>query len=354
MIEKILVIEDNAEMRENICEILGMSGYTVVDAENGKVGVELALSEKPNLILCDIMMPQLDGYSVLNRLSREESTAAIPFIFLTAKADRSDMRKAMDLGADDYITKPFDDLDLISAVKSRLDKARRVNGASSKEPLSGMDDLLNEVKGLSDISKVSDGSITKKYKKKELIFAEGDDAMGVYFLKSGKVKVYMSHEIGKDLIIQLVHENEFFGFLPLLQHGKHSASAEVLEDAEIVFFPKSDFYKLIDGSFDVLKEVVALLSNKVKEEQERLMKLAYSSVRKRTAEALLHLKERYEKDNNKPFTMAIARDDLARIVGTATESLIRTLSDFKQEGLITIDGSRITIVEELKLLHLRG
>jgi len=354
MSEKILVIEDNTEMRENICEILGMSGYTVFDAENGKVGVELALSELPNLILCDIMMPQLDGYSVLNRLSKEESTAAIPFIFLTAKADRSDMRKAMDLGADDYITKPFDDLDLISAGKSRLDKARRVSAASAKEPLHGMEYLLNEVKGLSDITKVSDSAITKKYKKKELIFAEGDDAMGVYFLKFGKVKIYMSHEIGKDLIIQLVHENEFFGFLPLLQHGKHSASAEVLEDAEIVFYPKADFYKLMDGSYDVLKEVVSLLSNKVKEEQERLMKLAYSSVRKRTAEALLHLKERYEKDLNKPFTMAIARDDLARMVGTATESLIRTLSDFKQEGLITIDGSRITIVEELKLLNLRG
>ena len=354
MTEKILVIEDNAEMRENICEILSMSGYLLFDAENGKDGVEIALAELPNLILCDIMMPQLDGYSVLNRLSREETTASIPFIFLTAKADRSNMRKAMDLGADDYITKPFDDLDLISAVRSRLDKTIRVRAVVSKAPLHGLEHLLNEVKGLSDITKVSDSAITKKYKRKELIFGEGDDAMGVYFLKSGKVKIYMSHEIGKDLIIQLVHDNEFFGFLPLLQQGKHSASAEVLEDAEIVFYPKSDFFKLIDGSYDVLKEVVSLLSNKVKEEQERLMKLAYSSVRKRTAEALLHLKERYEKDQSKPFTMAIARDDLARMVGTATESLIRTLSDFKQEGLITIDGSRITIVEELKLLNLRG
>jgi CRP-like cAMP-binding protein len=354
MSEKILVIEDNTDMRENICEILTMSGYTVIDAENGKIGVELALSELPSIILCDIMMPHLDGYSVLNRLSHEVSTASIPFVFLTAKADRSDMRKAMDLGADDYITKPFDDLDLISAVRSRLDKAKRVGAASSKQPLQGMDHLLNEVRGLSDISKVSEGSTTKKYKKKEIIFSEGDDAMGVYFLKSGKVKVFMSHEIGKDLIIQLVHENEFFGFLPLLQQGEHSSSAEVLEDAEIVFYSKSDFFKLINGSFDVLKEVVSLLSNKVKEEQERLMRLAYSSVRKRTAEALLHLKERYEKDQSKPFTMAIARDDLARIVGTATESLIRTLSDFKQEGLITIDGSRITIVEVQKLVNLRG
>jgi DNA-binding response OmpR family regulator len=179
MTEKILVIEDNAEMRENICEILSMSGYLLFDAENGKEGVEIALAEVPNLILCDIMMPQLDGYSVLNRLSREETTSSIPFIFLTAKADRSDMRKAMDLGADDYITKPFDNLDLINAVRSRLDKARRVSEASNKAPLHGMELLLKEVHGLSDITKMSDSSITKKYKKKEFIFADGDDAMAI-------------------------------------------------------------------------------------------------------------------------------------------------------------------------------
>ena len=129
MSEKILVIEDNSEMRENICEILGMSGYTVIDAENGKVGVEIALAELPNLILCDIMMPQLDGYSVLHRLSREESTASIPFIFLTAKADRSDMRKAMDLGADDYITKPIKPRALLSRIQAML---RRGSKKSSK------------------------------------------------------------------------------------------------------------------------------------------------------------------------------------------------------------------------------
>jgi len=352
MKEKILVIEDNAEMRENIVEILTIAGYDVRDAENGKVGVDAALAERPDLILCDIMMPQLDGYSVLNRLTQDEKTSGVPFIFLTAKADRSDMRKAMDLGADDYITKPFDDLDLLSAVKSRLEKAQRIR-STSREPLTGMNQLLAEVKGLSDLTKISEHATSKKYKKKETVFLEGDDALGLYFLKSGKVKVYKSHEIGKDLILYLVHENEFFGFLPLLQHEPHSASAEVLEDAEIVFFPKADFNKMVDGSFDVLKEVVDLLSNRVKTEQERLMNLAYSSVRKRTAEALLHLKQRYDKGEEQ-FSMAIARDDLARIVGTATESLIRTLSDFKQEGLISIDGSRITIINEHKLNHLRG
>jgi len=352
MNEKILVIEDNAEMRDNICEILAIAGYDVSQSENGKLGVEEALKNKPDLILCDIMMPQLDGYSVLNRLSQSESLVGVPFIFLTAKADRSDMRKAMDSGADDYITKPFDDLDLLNAVKSRLEKAKRVKGIS-KEPLTGLQQLMAEVKGLIDIEKVSEHAQHKKFKKKETVFSEGDDALGLYFLKSGKVKVFKSHEIGKDFIIHLVHENEFFGYLPLLTMESHTASAEVLEDAEIIFFPKSEFYQLLNGSVEVMKEVIALLSNRVRDEQERLMNLAYSSVRKRTAEALLLLKQRYTKGEEN-FSIAIARDDLARIVGTATESLIRTLSDFKQENLIRIDGSRITIISDHKLNHLRG
>jgi CRP-like cAMP-binding protein/CheY-like chemotaxis protein len=350
--EKILVIEDNADMRDNICEILTLAGYHVISAENGRIGVEKVTTEKPNLILCDIMMPGLDGYSVLHRISMDPQAALTPFVFLTAKADRSDMRKAMDLGADDYITKPFDDLDLLNAVKSRLDKSRKIK-AISGEPLQGVEDLMREVNQIEDITKISGRASVKKYKKKEVVFSEGDDAIGLYFLKSGKVKVFKSHEVGKDFITQLVNSHEFFGFLPLLQHTRHTSSAEVLEDAEIVFFTKDDFNKLIYGNAQVLSQFVQLLSNRVSEAQERLMNLAYSSVRKRTAEALLLLKQRYSEEEER-FSMSIARDDLARIVGTATESLIRTLGDFKQEGLILIEGSTITILDEYKLQHLRG
>jgi DNA-binding response OmpR family regulator len=107
MAKKILVIEDNSEVRENLEEILELSGYEVVVAEDGKVGVDKAISEKPDLILCDVMMPRLDGFGVLNILSKRSQTADIPFIFLTAKTEKSDFRRGMNLGADDYITKPF-------------------------------------------------------------------------------------------------------------------------------------------------------------------------------------------------------------------------------------------------------
>lgn len=118
----ILLIEDNDDIRNNTAEILELSNYNVIAAENGKTGVEKAIEHTPDLIICDIMMPVLDGYGVLHALHRNETTKNIPFIFLTAKTERSDLRKGMELGADDYITKPFTGTELLNAVDGRLKK----------------------------------------------------------------------------------------------------------------------------------------------------------------------------------------------------------------------------------------
>src|SRR5680860_53043 len=114
--KKILLIEDNVDVRENTAEILELSNYEVVVAENGKVGVEKALSHLPDLIICDIMMPVLDGYGVLHALRKNETLQNTPFIFLTAKTERGDFRKGMEQGADDYLTKPFSGTELLNAV----------------------------------------------------------------------------------------------------------------------------------------------------------------------------------------------------------------------------------------------
>lgn len=118
----ILIIEDNIEMRENISDILQLGNYEVLTAQNGKNGVDLARKNRPDLILCDIMMPELDGYGVLHVLSKHPETSCIPFIFLTAKAEKSDFRKGMHMGADDYIVKPFDGMELLKAIEVRLMK----------------------------------------------------------------------------------------------------------------------------------------------------------------------------------------------------------------------------------------
>lgn len=123
--KKILVIEDEPEMRRNITTILRLEKFQSVSAENGRVGVELAKQEKPDLILCDVMMPELDGYGVLQALRRDASTVAIPFIFLTAKGEREDLRSGMDLGADDYLTKPVPKAELLKAITARLQRSEQ-------------------------------------------------------------------------------------------------------------------------------------------------------------------------------------------------------------------------------------
>src|SRR5881227_1670750 len=120
--KKILLIEDNDDIRDNTAEILELSNYKVIVAENGKVGVEKAIMHTPDLIICDIMMPVLDGYGVLHALQRNDALKHTPFIFLTAKTERGDFRKGMELGADDYITKPFDGTELLNTVDRRIKK----------------------------------------------------------------------------------------------------------------------------------------------------------------------------------------------------------------------------------------
>ena len=130
---KILVIEDELSVRENILARLEAEGFETVNAENGLNGVELARSHKPDLIICDVMMPEMDGYGVLSMLRQNPVTATIPFIFLTAKADKVDLRQGMEMGADDYLTKPFTRTQLLGAIAARLQKQAVVTQQSEKK-----------------------------------------------------------------------------------------------------------------------------------------------------------------------------------------------------------------------------
>ena len=133
--KKILLIEDNPQIRENTAEILELAGYQVLTAKNGKEGVELAVHNKPDLVICDIMMPVLDGYGTLHMLNKNPDTAAIPFIFLTAKAERSDFRKGMEMGADDYVTKPYSSRELIARIKAVLRRGLTDDGSIQDQDL---------------------------------------------------------------------------------------------------------------------------------------------------------------------------------------------------------------------------
>lgn len=351
--KKILLIEDNPDIRENTAEILSLAQYTVFTAENGKDGVQLALKELPDLIICDIMMPVLDGYGVLHLLSKNETTAGIPFIFLTAKADRNDIRKGMSMGADDYLTKPFNDQELLSAIETRLNKNELLKKQFAKN-VDGIYEFLNEAKSFDSLKQLSETRDLRLYKKKDIIFNEGMYPKGVYFIHKGKIKIFQKNDQGKELISSLHKAGDFFGFLSLMKDEQYIHSAAALEDTEIYMIPKEDFISLIYKNTEVARKFIELLSDNLLENEQQLMRLAYNSVRKRVAEALVKLSDTYKKEAEQQFSMNVSREDLANLVGTAKETVIRTLSDFKEDRYIDILGSTITILEYEKLASLKN
>ncbi|MFD2512494.1 response regulator [Pontibacter locisalis] len=353
--KKILLIEDNHEIRENIAEILTLANYEILEAENGKVGVDLAKREHPDLIICDIMMPQLDGYGVLRMLSGNTDTASIPFIFLTAKSEKEDFRKGMNLGADDYLIKPFDDLELLDAVEMRLKKNENLK-AGFKKDAEGLSDFLQEAKAQENLEMLtSDKQKLQHFKKKQTLFLEGNYPHALYFLNKGKVKTYKSNEEGREYITNLYKDGDFIGYLDLIEDKAYRESAVVMEDSEIYVISKEDFFMLLHNNRLVANQFIKILSDNLAEREDRLLKLAYNSVRKRVAEALLFVEKQYVDNNKSPETqVSISREDLASIVGASKETVIRTLADFKDEKLIKSQGSKITIINNEKLRKMRN
>ncbi|MBC7486907.1 MAG: response regulator [Cytophagaceae bacterium] len=352
--KKILLIEDNLDVRENVAEILELANYKVITAENGKAGVELAKKENPDLIICDVMMPELDGFGVLHILSKNRDTASIPFIFLTAKAEKDDMRKGMNLGADDYLTKPFDDMELLDAVEIRLKKSNILK-AEFKKTAEGLKEFLDQAKGLKELeSLISNDNQNQVILKKHTVYKEGSHPNFIYFINKGKVKTYKTDKLGNEFITGLHKEGDFLGYIDLLENSSYTESAMALEEAEVCTIKRDDFFALIYNNRDIANKFIKMLSDSVIEREERLLKLAYQSVRKRVAEALIQLQNKYKKEETANFTIAISRDDLSGLVGASKETVIRMLSDFKEEGMIEVAGSKITLVKPDKLANLKN
>ncbi len=345
--KRILVIEDNPEVRENLVEILELSNYEVDSAADGREGVEKALTNPPDLILCDVMMPNLDGFGVLHILSKKPQTADIPFIFLTAKTERSDIRKGMTLGADDYITKPFDDVELLNAIETRLQKAERLKKSFDKTA-KGLQAFIDEARGYEALKALSKDREVKEFRRKEIIYHEGDFPRYLYFLESGKVKLFKTNEDGKELIFRVIKPGEFFGFLALIKDDNYPQSAAAIELSRVRLIPRDDFLKLLHANKDVSARLVKMLADNVAEKEEQLLQLAYNSIRRRVADALLDLDNQVREQGGD--TIVILREDLANIVGTAKESVIRTLTEFKNDGYIKIvDGGGIVVLNRQKL-----
>jgi len=347
----LLIIDDNIEIRENIAEILSLGGYKTSTAENGRKGVEKAISEKPDLIICDIMMPELDGYGVLHLLKKNPDTQDIPFIFLTAKTERSDFRKGMEMGADDYIMKPFDDIELMNAIETRF---KKLDILKTKYPNSerGASELIEDLRESGLFNMQLDQYESMDLSKKGSLYNEGKRPKYLYYLKKGKIKAYRLHEDGKEYITNLYSPGEFVGYMSLLENASYDDNAVALEESEIVMIPKDEFIKLVYNDLTIASKFIKLVTQNVKEKEDRLINLAYGSLRKRVAKALIDINSKFSGSSDPSKTLDISREDIAQYVGTATESLIRTLSDFKSEKLIEIREGKILITNGEKLRNL--
>jgi len=340
----ILIIEDDAALRENTAELLELSNYNVITAPNGKIGIDLALSDMPDIVVCDIMMPEVDGYGVLEALSKDPKTTQIPFIFLSARTEHKEIRKGMDMGADDYLTKPFEEEELISAIESRLAKAEilsnRMDDGSKKNSIpepEGALRNLNELKNFFD----DEGDVSQ-YKPGEVIYKEGAHSNYVYLITKGVIKTHKMDESGKELITALYKADDFLGFTSFVENIPYQESATALELVELCSVSKKELKDILEKSNTVSLELMNLLTDNLVEIKEQLLQMAYSSVKKKTAQTILQFAQILRKDPGEGIK--ISRYDLASVAGIATESLIRTLSGFKKDKLIAIEGRNIRIL----------
>lgn len=344
----ILLIEDDNVLRENTTELLELSNYKVLTASNGKIGVDIAIKQLPNIIICDIMMPELDGYGALKALSQNDSTKHIPFIFLSAKTEHKDVRKGMDLGADDYITKPFSENELINAIESRLAKASILNDLRRSSNNFTKENNTNEIKTLNDLKNFfDDNGTTFNFEKDTIIYREGNHSNYIYLITNGAVKCYQIDEQGKELITALYREDDLFGYTSFTSNQPHKETATSIENTEVVGVSTIEFNQILNDNPKVTLELIQLLSDNLLVLKNQLLEMAYGSVNKKTATTILKFAEKINRKPEDPIN--ISRNDLASVAGIATETLIRTLTNFKKQGLIKTDGRNIKVMDLEKL-----
>lgn len=345
MMKKILLIEDNVDVRENTAEILALVGYKVDTAENGKVGVMKAKSDIPDLIICDIMMPELDGFGVRKILNNDPDLLNVPFIFLTAKTEKSDFRKGMGLGADDYITKPFDDVQLLEAVEIRLKK--KIEHSASAQTNTAHH-FYNPSKADHSIHELLTNRETRIFKRKDVIYKEDNYPKWVYWIQSGMIKSCRRNAQGKEIVTSIHGKNEFLDLTPILLDTKYVSYAKTMQDTEVVLIPIEAFKSRMTSDSDFATKMICQVAQSAQEKEDKLVDIAFNSVRKKLSNTLLVLAEKVNAE-----TITILREDLAAMTGSAKETIIRTISDFKSEGLIDLKGHDIILKDIARLKNLR-
>ncbi|MGB3081225.1 MAG: Crp/Fnr family transcriptional regulator, partial [Saprospiraceae bacterium] len=248
-------------------------------------------------------------------------------------------------------TKPFGGIELLNTVERRLKKIESLKQVA----YSGLEGLINLTKVASLKNPrlaLTENRNVDTYVKKQIIYSEGNRPQNLYYLQKGKVKTYKSNSEGKELVTNLFVPGDFFGHIALLEGTLYLDTAETLENTELIIIPKEEFDHLINNDKEVSGIFIQILAENVSFKENQLLAMAYNSLRKKVADALLMVRNKYEKNSNGKFLIDMTRENLANIAGTATESLVRTLTDFKNEHLIEISDGKIALIDLYKLEHL--
>ncbi len=342
---KILVIEDNLDVRENLVELLELDGYSILDASNGREGVQLAIQEKPDLILCDIMMPELDGYGVLKILSRNAELMHTPFMFLTAKADKSDIRKGMGLGADDYLTKPFNEVELLESIEIRLKKSSDLK-AQLADSCPKDASFINRSKAQGAFQQFIQDAPVISFSKKDSIYHLGQYPRYFYYVEEGLLKDSYFSEFGKELIGHFYSRGDIFGYEDHLAGNKLSSSVSCISDVRLRYVPIESFKQFLYSNRDYLSIFMEHQVIQLQKDRFKLVDLAYASLREKVAKCLYVLKQEIFTEYD---SIRLSRSDLAAYAGLAKETVIRTLSQLKSDNIISIEGQQIYILDDLQL-----
>ncbi|MDF7815194.1 cyclic nucleotide-binding domain-containing protein [Hymenobacter sp. YC55] len=334
--KQLLLLHSQEEPRRAIASLLGLAGYEVVSFRAGYQGVESAKHRPPDLVVCAVELADVDGYGVLQLFRCTASLAAIPFIVLGPTATWTDMRRAMEAGADDYLSLPFVAGELLRAIAGRLTRfsllpaeqtAPGPEGTSVAESLSSL------------VTDQTPHLVARRHS----VYREGEIPKRLYFIESGRIKATKTTSFGKELITSFYQPGEFFGYKALLEQACYQESAVAVEDCVLFYVPAADFLHLARLP-EVSQQFVRLLAGRKSAREQQLLDMAYQSLRRRVANALLVLHHQGGGEAA-ASVIRVSREDLAALVGIAPESLSRTLSEFRRDGLLEVLPQGIRLLQ---------
>ena len=346
----ILVVDDEKDIVELVAYNLEREGYQIAKAYDGHQALRYIRENQPDLVILDLMLPGISGLEICRLIRKKPETEGLPIIMLTAKSDSVDKIMGLEIGADDYLTKPFNEEDLLNAIESRLAKTSILHDQRMNKPI--VDEKDGDLHTLNDLKNfVDDHGKEFHFKKGEIIFQQGKNSNYIFLLKKGIVKTHKIDENGKELTTSLLKEDDLFGYASLLQNITYQESATAVENCDLAGIIKEELKNVLQKNHKVTLELFELLSDNLSEMKEQLLQMAYGSVRKKTAATILQFAEKM--NPKKQDQIKISRNDLASVAGIATESLIRTLSHFNKEGLIEINGRNIKILDLASLKQIQ-